>query len=205
VEMHERVSQRLAMAKMNVQILAESRTDAEISDKLNRTAKEIGQVVDDTYSLMLDLSNPVLYEIGLKAAVEALLKDKIGLECGIEYELAADDDLKLDDVIKVPLYQAVRELLRNVIKHSRANKVIVDIHKAGRKISITVKDNGVGFDTSEIEAPVSGRQGGFGLFGIRENIGHINGNLEIKSRPGKGTVAIVTAPLEYKAKPNLGG
>ena len=205
VEMHDRVSQRLAMAKVNVQILAQSSGDAEVSGKLRSTAEEIGQVIEDAYSLMLELSNPVLYEIGLKAAVEALLKDKIGPEHGIEYELAADDDLKLDDVIKVPVYQAVRELLTNVIKHSRANKLVVDIHRTRDAVQVVVEDNGVGFDVTRTGAPAAGREGGFGLFGIRENLEYINGNLEVKSKQGKGTVAIVTAPLEYKAEPGLKG
>ncbi len=206
VEMHDRVSQRLAMAKLNVQILAQSSADAEISGKLRNTAEQIGQAVEDTYSLMLELSNPVLYEIGLKAAVEALLKDRIRPEDGIEYELAADDDdLRLDDVIKVPLYQAVRELLTNVIKHSRASKVVVDIHRTRDTVQVVVEDNGVGFDVTRTGVPIAGKERGFGLFGVRENLEYINGKLEVKSEPGKGMVATVTVPLEYMAGPDLGG
>ncbi len=206
VEMHDRISQRLAMAKVNVQIAAQSSADAEISGKLRSTAEEIGQVIEDAYSLMLELSNPVLYEIGLKAAIETLLKDRIRPEHKIEYELEMDDgDFKLDDVISVPVYQAVRELLTNVVKHSKANKVVVSIHRVGGKVQVVVRDNGIGFDTSRIGAPTAGKEGGFGLFGIRENLEYINGKLEVKSRQGKGTVAIVTAPLEYKAEPDLGG
>lgn len=205
VEMHERVSQRLAMAKFDVQILAESCADAETSGKLHGTAEEISRVIEDVYSLVLELSNPVLYEVGLKAAVEALLKDKIRPEHGIEYELTADENLKLDELIKVPVYQAARELVTNAIKHSRANKVVVDIHRAGDTVQVRVEDNGVGFDTSIIGRPTAGKEGGFGLFGIKENLEYINGNLEIKSEPGKGTVAIVTAPLKYKAETGLGG
>ncbi len=206
VEMHDRVSQRLAMAKVQMQIAAKSSTDAEVSDKLHKTAEEIGRVIEDAYSLMVELSNPVLYEIGLKAAVESLLKKRIGPEQKIEYVLEADDDdFKMDNVIRVPLYQAVRELLRNVIKHSRANKVVVSIHKADGKVIVEVKDNGVGFNTSRIEKPDTIKAGGFGLFSTKENIEYINGKLEIKSEPGKGTVATITAPLRYKGEPDSGG
>jgi signal transduction histidine kinase len=203
VEMHDRISQHLAMAKVNIQIAAKSLTDTKVSEKLGKTAEEISRVIEDTYSLMVELSNPVLYEIGLRAAVESLLRKRIGPE-KIEYTLEADD-FKLDDVIRVPLYQAVRELLRNVIKHSKANKVIVSIRKADSRVQVEVTDNGVGFDTSIMGKPNKIKAGGFGLFSTKENIEYINGKLEIKSEPGRGTVAIITAPLEYKARADLGG
>jgi PAS domain S-box-containing protein len=206
VEMHDRISQHLAMAKVNVQIAAKSSTDAEVRDKLRKTAEEIGRVIEDAYSLMVELSNPVLYEIGLKAAIETLLKDRIRPEYNIEYVLEADDDdFKLDDVISVPLYQAVRELLRNVIKHSKANKVIVSIHKVGSNIQIAVRDNGVGFVTSIAGKSNKIKTGGFGLFSTKENVEHINGKLKIESEPGRGTVAIISAPFGFKTKPDLGG
>lgn len=198
VEMHDRISQRLAITKFNVQIAAKSTTDDKVRDKLQRTAEEIGRVIEDAYSLMLELSNPVLYEIGLKAAIEALLKNRMSEAKQIDYELLADDDFKLDDVIKVPLYQAVRELLTNVVKHSRANKIVVCIRKVGNHVQITVKDNGVGFDKSTMRKSDTIREGGFGLFSIRENLEHIKGNLEIKTKPGRGTVAIITAPQKYQ-------
>ncbi len=205
VEMHDRISQRLAMAKVNLQIAAKSSKDAEVCDKLRKTAKEIGWVIEDAYSLMVELSNPVLYEIGLKAAIESLLKKRIRPEQKIEYALEAEDeDYKLDDVIGVPLYQAARELLRNVIKHSKANKVVVSIRKADSMVILEVKDNGVGFDTSIMGKPNKIKAEGFGLFSTKENIEYINGKLEIKSKPGKGTVATITAPLRYKAEPDLG-
>jgi PAS domain S-box-containing protein len=206
VEMHDRVSQRLAMAKVNLQIATKSSTDTKVSEKLSKTAEEISRVIEDTYSLMVELSNPVLYEIGLRAAVESLLKKRIGPEQNMDYVLEADnDDFKMDNAVRIPLYQAVRELLRNVMKHSKANKVVVSIRKTGDNVQVVVRDNGVGFETSKMGKSKDIKAGGFGLFSTKENIEYINGKLEIKSEPGRGTVATITVPLGYKATADSGG
>jgi signal transduction histidine kinase len=93
------------------------------------------------------------------------------------------------------LFQAARELLVNVVKHSRADKAIVRITGKGRKIRIEVTDNGTGFDKSRAFR-VDINNGGFGIFSIRERLKHFGGNLIIQSREGKGTRVIITSPLE---------
>jgi signal transduction histidine kinase len=93
----------------------------------------------------------------------------------------------------VLLYRAVRELLLNVVKHAQAHQVEISVGRVGDQIRILVGDDGVGFDVSQADqlAPT----GGFGLFSIQEGLGHIGGRLEIDSAPGKGTRALLIAPL----------
>ena len=93
--------------------------------------------------------------------------------------------------LQVLLFQATRELLMNVVKHSNAKKVMVLINQKKDTIRITVKDDGVGFHGN-----VSFREdkGGFGLFSIRERLRHLGGQLIIESRPGRGTRATMVSP-----------
>ncbi|MDN5336254.1 MAG: hypothetical protein PWR02_1280 [Synergistales bacterium] len=91
------------------------------------------------------------------------------------------------------LYDMVRELLVNVIKHSGASFVNIRVYRSQKKIRVVVEDNGRGF-------PVDlqkkwGQMKGFGLFSIRERILPIGGKIQVLSEPGKGATVCLEAPL----------
>ena len=100
----------------------------------------------------------------------------------------------MDDNVRTLLFQAVRELLINVIKHAKAKNVEVAVQKKNDNIQISISDDGIGFDTKEVKSIQ--RNGGFGLFSIRERIDYIGGTFEIYSRPGSGSRFVLTAPLK---------
>ena len=91
--------------------------------------------------------------------------------------------------MKVILFQVIRELLNNVVKHSNALNATVRIDRENGLIRARVKDDGLGFDPQILGAPTA--EGGFGLFSIRERLMAFNSSLQIDSTPGKGTVATV--------------
>jgi len=146
--------------------------------------------------LTFDLSSPILHELGFEAAVEVLLAEQIEQKHGIATEFENDGKAKpLDDDIQAILFRNVRELIFNIVKHANANKVKVSVRKIGSQISVSVEDDGVGFDSAKV-ASISVREGGFGLFSIRERLEQLGGNLEIKSEPGHGCKVVMTAPLK---------
>ena len=89
----------------------------------------------------------------------------------------------------------VRELLINVVKHSRASKVKVSIGNVDSQIHICVEDNGVGFEPTKVTS-VDPKTGGFGLFSIRERLEQLGGRFEIKAAPGTGCRVTIAAPLK---------
>jgi len=95
----------------------------------------------------------------------------------------------------------VRELLINAIKHARAKKIKVSIQKVGRRIRVSVEDDGVGFDSAKAETTITNKEA-FGLFSIRERLEHFGGELEIVSAPGCGCKVTITSPL---GKENISG
>jgi signal transduction histidine kinase len=101
----------------------------------------------------------------------------------------------------VLLFQAVRYLIINVVKLANADNIYVKASKTTEQIKIIVKDDGSGFDTSKL-SPGESQTGGFGLFSIRERIESIGGELELYSKPGKGTKVILTAPMKMKKNHN---
>ena len=161
-----------------------------------RYGKLINQSLRETRSLMMEISPPILYELGLVAALE-WLTEQIAKEYafGIGFQHKGDFE-NLPHDVSVLLFQAVRELLINAGKHSSAKKAAVAIHGRQNAIIIEVSDNGIGFDTSRLGKPTA--LGGFGLFSIKERLKSYNGKVTIRSAKGKGTKIQLKIPGLFK-------
>jgi two-component system CheB/CheR fusion protein len=136
----------------------------------------------------------VLYELGFKAAVEWLAKythHKHGIPIEVE---SIGRHSNLDNELNVILFQVVRELLFNIVKHAHATMVKITIINADDKLQVIVADNGVGFDPAQND-PQNGIVDGFGLFSIRERLKYFKGGFEIDSEPGHGTRATISISL----------
>jgi signal transduction histidine kinase len=119
---------------------------------------------------------------------------------GIVVDFKSDGKYKpLNDDVRALLFKAIRELLINVVKHADTQNAKVYTKRDGNNIRIEVKDDGAGFDTTEFNFSVS-RDGGFGLFNMRERLEHLGGHFEIKSKTGHGTQVTLAAPLKCEEK-----
>jgi PAS domain S-box-containing protein len=197
VELHDRVGQLIAMAKIKLGMLRESKPFTYLSGPLDEIRALIDQAIQNARSLTFELSPPILHELGFEASVHWLseqMEEKHGIPAHLEDDL---EPKPLDDDIRVVLFTAVRELLANVAKHAQAHKVSVSLRRDSDKIRINVEDDGIGFDTSQTD-PHMPRISGFGLFSIRERLSHFGGHLEIDSRIGIGTRVNLMAPLKCK-------
>jgi len=198
-DLHDHIGQLLAVSQIKLGSLREIAMQAGWSKRLDEVRDLLEQTIQYTRSLTFELSPPVLYELGLEAAIEWLLENTCK-QHGISYELDSDDKPKpLDEDVQALLFQAVRELLVNVAKHARARKVKSSIRKKNCNIQITIEDDGIGLDPAQLDlSPQS--ISGFGLFNIRERLDHLGGQFKLDSRAGQGTRIILTAPL--KKSPN---
>ncbi len=199
---HDNIGQNLVLVKLRLQSLIESASGSDMLESMDKVCAVIDQTIQDAHSLTFELSNPVLYELGFEAAVEQWLTEQVQEKYGIKCKFAVDNQpLQLDNEISTILFQAVRELLVNVVKHAKANTVGVSIQEAGGRIRVIVEDDGVGFLSSKLQLPSSqNKTGGFGLFNIRERLEYLGGQLKIKSAPGQGTRIILTAPPKLESK-----
>lgn len=193
--LHDDVGQLLAIAKVKLSELLQ----AETSGKSTGLVKEIRALIDQTIGtirvLMFELSSPVLYSLGLDAALEQLA-GQLQKQTGIRCHFTSDKQPRpASDQTSVVLYRIVRELVRNIEKHAQAHHVKMEVARVGDQVRITVEDDGVGFDTSGIGRGV-GATGRFGLFSIQEQLQQLGGRLELKSAPGQGTRVGVVVPLQ---------
>jgi signal transduction histidine kinase len=197
-ELHDRIGQSLVISKMNLESLRKSEYGKKTDETLDEICNSLAQTIADTRTLTFDLSSPILYELGFEAAVAEWLDEQIREKHGIKTEFEDDGQPKpLDDDICVLLFRDVRELLVNIVRHANAKNVKVSIRKVDDRICVSVEDDGVGFDVTEVESMVT-KKAKFGLFSIRERLEESGGHLEIKSKVGQGSKITMTAPLKYE-------
>lgn len=201
VGVHDDIGQRLVLAKLELQSMRRAASEPGLAQGIDRVCTLIDQTLQDARSLAFDLSNPVLYEVGFDAAVESWLNRQIEQKAGIQYDFASDlAGAKLDETMAVALFQAVREVLTNVVRHSEAKALKVRIHRARDEICVTVEDDGVGFDPAILDWSTESQRG-LGLFNVKERIEYLKGRLEIHSAPGRGTTVILAVPFKAADRP----
>ena len=198
VDVHDHVGQALALA----QIKLTSLRDMVPSGSRPAFAEAVGLLemsIDDLRTLIFDLSPPVLYDLGLRAALSWLLED-FEKRHGVHIELDDDGaDKPLDNAATVLIYRAVREFLANILKHAGVATATVTLRRVNGEIVVEVGDKGSGFDAKVLGAPSS--TGGFGLFSVREQIDRLGGNVQVTSAPGEGTHVSVRVPLKLEHAP----
>ena len=194
-DLHDRIGQALAIIKIRLGALRELVSSQSILKELNGVRELVEETICDTRLLTVELSPPILYEVGFVAAVE-WLTEHIQEEYAIQIQFEDDKYPKpLNSAVSVLLFKMIRELLFNVVKHAQARKAKVKLKRDNDKIEITVEDNGVGFDIDKTESRIF-QTGGFGLFSICERLNYLGGHFKIKSSPGSGTCVIISAPLK---------
>ncbi|MDD1713502.1 MAG: HAMP domain-containing protein, partial [Methanoregulaceae archaeon] len=195
IDLHDRVGQALAISNIKLGMLRQLESSTEFSGLVDEISNFLEQAIQETRTLMFEISSPILYELGFEAAIKHLTKqieNRHGIAIICEHDQRPQP---LEDDLRVLLFQAVNELLVNVVKHARARQVIVHISRADGQIRVSVKDDGVGFDASG-NAMQPALTGGFGLFSIRERLNHIGGGFFIESQYGQGTLVTLVAPQQ---------
>jgi signal transduction histidine kinase len=164
-------------------------------DPLHDAAGGLCGAIDVSRCLTAELSPPILQEGGLQAGLEWLMRwmrDKYALHV----ELVMGDGVPvLSPDLTALLFESLRELLFNTVKHARVSSAVVAISELERGyLQIQVRDEGRGFDP---EGALSSSEvgGGFSLFSIRERLVLVGGKMEIDAAPGEGSRIVLTVPL----------
>jgi signal transduction histidine kinase len=192
-ELHDRITQNLAMSKVDLQSLLASIEDKRIRQSLTHTIEALTVALEETQSLTSELSSPVLAVLGLETALAQYLKQVTGKRHGLCTEFHDDGRPKpLSEDVRSILFRDVRELLVNVAKHARASRVRLSIERSARTVRVCVHDDGIGFDPNPTSWDL---RRGFGLLSIQEGLERLGGRMVIRSDHDHGTVVTLTAPL----------
>lgn len=140
-----------------------------------------------------ELRPTVLDDLGLVPALE-FLAEGVSTRTGLSITVEGPTTGRLPLAVETALYRTVQEALTNVTKHAQAKSVSVQVKRENRRLRCTIRDDGIGFDVSAVQARKGER--GLGLIGIRERLDALGGRLQITSAPGRGTELAITVPLE---------
>jgi signal transduction histidine kinase/CheY-like chemotaxis protein len=196
--LHDGLQQLLVAAKLRIALL-------ERAGDLHKAIADVSDLIDDSIatsrSLTAELSPPILYQGGLVPGIEWLanwMHDKHRLSVNL---VVREQIGSLREEVTILLFQALRELLFNIVKHAGVNAARVEVTRQDGLIQLEVTDNGVGFDAKKIYFQ-EGNSGGMGLFSINERLSHLGGRMEVDSAPGQGSrFRLIAPPLADEEEP----
>jgi signal transduction histidine kinase len=159
----------------------------EISDATSQALNEVRQITHGLRPYQLN-------RLGLTQAIRAAL-NQVSSDSNIMFANRVDDvDGVFDSDSEIHVYRIVQEAINNVIKHSSANEAAVVIKNRQDVISLSIRDNGKGFDMNSV-SPSEPSALGYGLSGIAERVRILKGTISVDSRPGKGTILSIEIPV----------
>ena len=178
-ELHDNIAQVLGVVKLHIGMISHQ-TESE-KDILKRTNELVQQSISEIRHLSANLKPPVFEEQGLKESIQHLVAN-IRRVKELKFTLSIDDekcDRYLNNEQKLMIYRIVQEQLNNIIKYAEAKNVFISIEIDHPGVIIKIKDDGVGFDPTNLES-------GIGLKNIRGRLNLFNGKLSIISAHGRG-------------------
>src|SRR6201988_3453140 len=186
-ELHDDINQRLAMLSLELEQLEEN--PSEIQPRVKELRREMAEVSNDVQALSHDLHSSKLEYLGVVAGMKSWCKEFAERQrMQIDFKSAVPSAVPLQ--IGLTLFRVLQEALHNVIKHSGARQVEVQLQEDSGEIHLIMRNSGKGFD---LEAALQGK--GLGLTSMRERVRLVNGTIKIESKPMHGTTIHVRVPL----------
>lgn len=191
-DIHDTLGSILSAAKLNLSALDEERTP--YTPGQNERYKTSLKLLDEASGELRNIAHNImpagLSRIGLPAVVKSLL-DSISASSGIKinYNVYGFDE-RLPESVEISIYLILSELINNVIRHSSASLLTIQMIRYPRYINIVVEDNGVGIDKEVSPGPGKG----MGLSNISYRVGYLKGTIDIDSKRGAGTTVMIEIP-----------
>lgn len=194
--LHDHIQQLLVAAKMHLDLVKHA-NEITIGPAIQGVESIIREAIDASRSLAMDLSPPILHQGGLAPAL-GWLANRMEEKNLFKVRVQADSDAEPGtESMRLMLFESVRELLLNAVKHSGVREARVMMNRGPDGwTKITVEDDGSGFDPQALTE----FRNGLGLFGIQQRLTYMGGMLEVESAPGHGTRAILLSPSEKTLK-----
>jgi len=192
-DLHDDINQRLAMLSMDLRRMEKdpSKDPESLQDQIRRVSESLTAVSDDVRQMAYRFHPSILDDLGLPKAVRRLVNDfseRSGVQITYEHK---DPAVPLPPGVSICLYRVVQESLSNISRHAQATQVEVELICENDGVSLSIRDNGVGFDASHGDQ-ISGH---LGLLSMKERVRMAKGTLEIESTPLRGTEIRAEIPL----------
>ena len=196
-ELHDQIGQVLTAVKMNLHTVQQVSQDSEVNGYIKDNMEAVDEALRLVRDLSVDLRPPVLDDFGLATALRWYV-DRYAKRTGLEVEVVIDlpdENERFSRDLETACFRIAQEALTNVVRHSQANMVLLQLVKNENVLLLTVRDDGVGFDLESLRRRAP-RVATLGLISMQERAYFAGGTIEIDSVISKGTEVRLRLRLE---------
>ena len=187
-EFHDELGQTLTALKLRLQLGARADEPGPGGDARTEPIALVDDLISRVRKISVDLRPPLLDEVGLVSALRVYLDGQAALS-GLPIDLQADEPAegapRLSPDTEIACFRVVQESITNALRHAAARRLHVRIARAGSRLTLSIRDDGRGFDPATLDDAAA--RGHLGVVGMRERIRARGGRFELRSRPGGGT------------------
>jgi signal transduction histidine kinase/ligand-binding sensor domain-containing protein len=195
-ELHDGLGQNLLVIKNRALLQALTLPDEQARTQFTEFSDAVSQTLEEVRTISYALRPSHLDQLGLRTALVAMI-ERVDASSTIQFTHAVDElDGHLGPGDEITLYRIVQECLNNILKHSGATRVALNLTVDAGELALTIRDNGRGFRPDD-ETP---RPAGLGLQGIAERVRILGGTHAIESAPGQGTTVSLRIALKDRRR-----
>lgn len=187
-ELHDSAGQALASILLGLKVVAQEESLERARGRVADLRQIVADASKDVRRMVRELRPSMLDDLGLAVAVERYVDDlrtRTGLDVSAGIDLGPE---RLNPEVETVMYRVAQEALTNIVKHAKASRVDVWLTSLDDRHVLSVADDGLGFDVELSEAA------GLGIRGMRERAELVNGRVEVRSEPGRGTTVTLEVP-----------
>jgi len=192
-ELHDEIGQVLSAIGVNLHAL-KGECDDSAWPRVDECLGIVERAIQQVRNLSLDLRPSMLDDLGLAAASRWLVDRQAQRASLVAHFTARSSGARLPPDLATACYRVLQEALSNVMRHARARQIWVVVHQGEEGVRLDVRDDGVGFDQVEARRRAV-RGASLGLFGMRERIELLGGQITVESEPGHGTRLRIWVPV----------
>ena len=197
-DLHDHIAQDLSSLKIRLQTLFKAHPDVEGSapDQTHQLIQILQRTISEVRNLAYDLRPPGLDQFGLVRTLFTYCEDFAQTNnLKIDFIAAGLDGLSLENDIQINLYRLIQEALYNINKHADCKGVTIRLVASSPNLMLRIIDDGAGFDVQRWRSK-SHKEKRMGLQSMVERVGLLNGTIDIRSEPRKGTAIFITIPIK---------
>lgn len=198
-ELHDQIGQVLTAIKMNLHTVQQDCNSTEAGSHIKDNIDAVDEALRLVRDLSIDLRPPLLDDLGLVTALRWYVDryaKRTGLNVDVVIELP-DENERFSREVETACFRIAQEALTNIVRHAQASQILVYVAKDKNMLSVSVKDDGVGFDAESLRKRAT-RVATLGLISMQERAHAAGGTIDIDSVPSHGTEVRFKLPLEYE-------
>jgi len=200
-EIHDNSGQILSLIKLNInQILDGARNNVAPRELLMETKTLVTDAISDLRNLSRSLSSDTIEKLGFETALKnqfEKIKKSGHYKCSL---LIEGHSQRLGLEKEIILFRMTQEIIQNILKHSHAVQILTVVRYDPDQFTITIVDDGIGFDINEVNSHPSSEKGS-GLDNLNSRAQLIGANLQVITRKGEGTQITIRLPLSLQLIP----